>query len=139
MLQSTPDFSGVWKMNFERSALKGPAPKQIVMRIEHREPKLLQEIVVMSEIGQEQRVTFNFDTTGIEASNSVGGAIGRTRAQWVGRELAIESWLKIPGRELHFKDYWSLSSDGQILTMAHRGDDLDGQITVLEKSTHTLQ
>lgn len=37
------------------------------------------------------------------------------------------------GRQGHFLDYWSLSSDGQTLIMEHRGDDLAGQITFLEK------
>lgn len=32
-----------------------------------------------------------------------------------------------------FLDYWSLSSDGQKLIMEHRGDDLAGQITFLQK------
>jgi len=31
-----------------------------------------------------------------------------------------------------FNHDWSLSDDGQRLTMEHRGDDLDGQITVLD-------
>jgi hypothetical protein len=42
--------------------------------------------------------------------------------------------MKAPDREFKFKDYWSLSSDGRMLTMAHRNDDLAGQISVLEKA-----
>jgi hypothetical protein len=40
----------------------------------------------------------------------------------------------MPEREVYFKDHWTLSDDGAILTMIHRGDSLDGQIAVLERS-----
>jgi len=42
-----------------------------------------------------------------------------------------------PDRELHFKNHWSLSDDGQTLTMAHRDDDLAGQIAVHHKMAQT--
>ncbi len=71
----------------------------------------------------------------IVVNNSVGAATARTRARWEGMELVIESWMKTSGREVHFKDHWSLSGDGRTLTMAHRDDDLAGQISVLEKSS----
>lgn len=40
-------------------------------------------------------------------------------------------------RQIHFCDYWSLSSDGRTLTMEHRGDDLAGQITFLDRTEPT--
>ena len=82
--------------------------------------------------GTEQRMTFRFET-GAETTNPIGGATARTRARWEGTELVIESWMKTPAREAYFKDHWSLSEDGRTLTMAHRDDDLAGQISVLEK------
>jgi hypothetical protein len=60
--------------------------------------------------------------------------MARTHARWDGTELVIESWLETPDRRLHLKDHWSLSADGQTLTMAHRDDDLAGQIVVNEKA-----
>jgi hypothetical protein len=41
--------------------------------------------------------------------------------------------MSLGGRELHFRDCWSLSPNGQILTMEHRDDDLAGQIAVLQR------
>jgi hypothetical protein len=35
---------------------------------------------------------------------------------------------------MHFCDYWSLSPNGQTLSMEHRNDDLAGQKTVLERA-----
>jgi hypothetical protein len=127
------DFTGVWKVNLEKTVLRGPAPKQILMKIEHREPLLNQQILLTDAGGTERRQAFAFEIGG-ESANPVGGSTARTRAQWEGMELVIESWMKTPDREFHFKDHWSLSRDGQTLTMAHRDDDLAGQITILERA-----
>jgi hypothetical protein len=121
-------------MNFERSILRGSAPKRILVRIEHREPRLIQQILFTNAGGTEQRMTFTYETD-VETTNSVGEGKARTHARWEGMELVIESRMKTPGREVHFKDHWSLSDDGRTLTMAHRDDDLAGQISVLEKSS----
>ena len=129
-----PDFTGVWEMNLERSILRGSAPKRILVKIEHREPRLIQQIHLTNAGGTEQRMTFTYETDA-ETTNSVGEGTARTHVRWEGMELVIESRMKTPGREVHFKDHWSLSDDGRTLTMAHRDDDLAGQISVLEKSS----
>src|SRR6266404_9898343 len=118
--QLRPDFAGIWQANFEKSVLCGLPPRQILHRIEHREPHLDQEILVAQGSGDEQRLIFSYKTTGDETTNSVGDRTATTRARWDGAELVIESWLETPDRQLHFKDHWSLSDDGQTLTMAHR-------------------
>lgn len=128
-----PDFTGFWKANFEKSVLRGPPPRQITNKIQHREPYLDQEILVAQASGDEQRLVFSYKTTGDETTNAVGDRTARTSAHWEGTALVIESWLEIPDRILHFKDHWSLSDDGQTLTMAHRDDDLAGQIVVHDK------
>lgn len=117
--------------------MRGPLPKQIVNKIEHREPHLDQEILVTRASGEEQRLVFRYKTTGEETTNSVGDRTAKSRVRWDGAELVIESWVETAGRELHFKDHWSLSDDGQTLTMAHRDDDLAGQIVVHEKAPAT--
>ena len=42
--KSLPDFTGEWEMNFEKSVTRGPAPKRMLMRIDHWEPRLIQKI-----------------------------------------------------------------------------------------------
>lgn len=128
------DFTGVWRANLQKSVLRGSAPKQILVKIEHREPLLIQQILVVDGGGAERRQTFTIAIGG-ETINSIGGTPARSRAQWEGTELVIESWMKTPEREFHFRDHWSLSNYGQTLTMEHRNDDLAGQITILEKLT----
>jgi hypothetical protein len=132
--QSKPDFSGHWRLNLEKSTFRGPAPRQILVKIEHREPTLVQSMLVVEADGGEQRLTFTYETTGAESSIAVAGGEGSCRAHWKDSELVIESELKTPKRTFHFRDHWSLSVDGQTLRMAHRDDDLAGQIAVLEKA-----
>jgi len=132
LTKARPDFTGVWEMNLERSILRGPAPKRVVVEIEHHEPQLIQQIQLTPADGEERRLNFKYET-GAETTNSIGGATAQTQARWEGMELVIESRIKTPGREAHFMDYWSLADDGRTLIMAHRGHDLAGQISILEK------
>lgn len=131
---SRPDFTGLWEVDFEKSTMRGERPQQILMKINHREPRLTQTILVIQATGAEQRLTFTYETTGEETVHAVGGG-GWSRAHWEDEDVVIESSMKTSEREFHFKDHWSLSGDGQTLTMAHRDDDLTGQISVLEKAS----
>ena len=127
-----PDFSGTWEADLSKSRLVGAAPDRITVQIDHRDPRLTQTVLTAAA-GQEQRLQFAFTTDGRDSSNSIGGASGISRARWLGEELEIESTITLAGRDRRFRDYWSLSPNGQFLTMAHRDDDLAGQVTVLEK------
>jgi len=127
-----PDFTGVWELNLGRSTLRGSEPKRMVMEIEHREPRLVQQIHLTNAGGAEKRMTFAYET-GAETSNSLGGAPARSSARWEEEELVIESRVLTPCRQVYFKEHWSLSGDGGTLTMTHRDDDLAGQISILER------
>lgn len=129
-----PDFTGTWKLSLDNSRLRGPTLKQLLMKIEHREPVLIQEVWFTDGSGSERRQTFTVEI-GAETFNPISGLTARTHARWEGTELVIESRMKTPEREFHFKDNWSLSGDGQTLTMAHRDDDLAGQISVLDRAS----
>lgn len=128
------NFSGVWKGNLRKSKVLGPAPKAVLVRINHIDPELIVEMVITKRDDTENRLLFRGLTTGEEVSNSVDGVQVRSRSHWVGAELLIESWMNVGGREGHFRDYWSLSDGGRTLTMEHRDDDLAGQITHLERT-----
>ena len=127
-----PDFSGVWELNFVKSIMRGPAAKRILMILDHKEPRLVQQILVTVAGGKQQQMTFNLEI-GADTANLMGGGMARNHASWQGKELVIESRVNIAGREAYYKDHWSLSEDGQTLTMEHRDDDLDGQTAVLDK------
>jgi hypothetical protein len=127
------DFAGVWKANLEKSKFLGPPPKALAMKIDQSQTELHQEIVVTRTDGKEDRMTFNCWTNGEPYKNSLNGQTIRGSASWQNDELIIESWLKVGEREMHIRDYWSLSDDRKTLIMEHKEDDLAGQRTVLER------
>jgi len=127
-----PDFSGTYRANLEASKFLGAKPLALDVAIEHRDPKLIQSIISTTAAGEE-RMVYTFTTDGADSVNTIRGTDAHTRAHWEGSELVIESWMNAGGREFRFRDFWSLSEDGKTLTMAHRDDDLAGQISVLER------
>jgi hypothetical protein len=127
-----PNFTGIWKLDLAKSVLRGPAPARLLIKIRHREPELIQAMIMKGAGGSDVPVQFVYQT-GKVTTNSVRGFTVRTHAQWQGAELLLESTMDLAGRRVRFNDYWSLSEDGNTLTMAHRDDDLAGQVSVLEK------
>jgi hypothetical protein len=134
-----PDFSGVWTANLENSILLRPKPKAMSASIHHTDPELRVEMVLTKPDGTEVRTTSRFLTTGEEASNPLYGTGMRSRCQWMDRELLVESWVTLRGRDWHSRDFWSLSEDGQTLIMEHRDDDLAGQIARLERTHEEVE
>jgi hypothetical protein len=128
-----PNFSGVWELNLEKSHLKGPTPRRIAVSIEHGADTIQQRVLVVSQSGEEQKISATFSTTGIAMPVTFGSDRGETSAHWQESTLIVESRLSVGGRALHFRDFWSLSPDCGVLTMAHPDDDLAGQVSVLER------
>jgi len=133
--QTKPDFSGVWQLNLEKSTFHGQPPTELLVKIEYVDPTLTQTMLIVAADGREQQQTFTYETSGCESTNKMGINDVQTRAHWNGAELVIDSVMKTPSRTFHFSDHWSLSSDGQRLQMAHRDDDLAGQVAILDKAS----
>ena len=132
--RTRPDFSGVWQVNLEKSAFRGPAPRSIVITIDHRESAVTQIVLIVAADGREQQLTYVFETSGRETTNQTAQGSLQCRAHWNEDEMVVESVLTTPGRCFHFSDHWSLSGDGRTLQMAHLDDDLAGQVVILEKA-----
>jgi hypothetical protein len=112
----------------------GPAPTAITTKIEHSDPELQLEMQVTKADGSEDRVVFQCWTNGEQSKSLLNGRAVRGSASWERDELVIESWVEFDRREMHFYDCWSLSADGQTLTMEHRKGDLAGQLVVLDRT-----
>jgi hypothetical protein len=129
----TIDFSGNWSANLLQSRLLGPTPTAISIRIEQSEAELKEEMLVTKLDGSEDRLLFQCWLNGETDRNLLNGKPIRGAARWEGEELVIESRKQLAGREMHFCDRWSFSSDRQTLIMEHREGDLAGQKTVLTR------
>jgi hypothetical protein len=124
-----PDFSGEWEADLSRSTVRGAAPQSMRVVIDHHEPVLREEVIVVKANGSEQQLGFECRTD--RAENRMQGLPIGGSARWAGEELIIET---VVSPERRFRDFWSLSSDGQILTMEHRDDLLAGQKMVWVKA-----
>ena len=124
--------TGIWKANLRKSKFIGPPPDAISINIEQSERELREEVVVTKLDVSRERLLFECHINGQQDGNLNGTPV-RGGARWDGEELVIETWIQFGAREMHFCDYWSLSSDGQTLIMQHRNDDLAGQLTILDR------
>ena|SRR5258706_15226822 len=127
------NFTGHWLADLSKSRFLGPLPKAVSVKIEHSGPEIQEIIEITNPDGSEERVTFKGWTNGEQDKNLLNGIAVSGYARWYEEELIIESRMRFAGREMHFCDCWSLSSDGQTLFMEHRNDDLAGQLTILNR------
>ena len=134
-----PNFNGLWNANLTKSKLLGTPPKSVSFNIWHSDTDLVTEMKIIAADGGEHLVQFKGPISGAETFNEVLGQQWRSRIQWVGAELLIESWVTLGERQCHFRDFWFIAEDGQTLVMEHRDDDLKGQITFLEKAPQAGQ
>lgn len=110
-----PDFSGVWKLNLQKSKLQIPAPDSGVFRIEHKEPIFhLSRTFVKS--GQEDTWTVDFTTDGKEVVEEEKTETFRGRLSWKGNDLLLDSTISIGGRTATNTVTYHLSEDGLTMT-----------------------
>jgi hypothetical protein len=130
--QTKPDFSGVWKMNREKSKFEAlEKVRDVVAKIEHKEPNF-SESMTMTSSDEDQTVEAKYTTDGKETSVEFPFGPVKATAKWEGAALTVE-W-KTEGFYVLRK--YTLSADGKTLTVTGRhstpnGDD-DGTM-VFEK------
>lgn len=128
------NFTGLWIANLAKSRFVGPTPQAVSARIDHRESSLDEEIVITNPDGSQARAVFHCSIEDRHDNCLLNGKVIRGHARWQAGELLVESWIQVGDHPMHFCDYWSLSPDGQTLSMVHRNGDLAGQYTVLERA-----
>ncbi|MBI3209778.1 MAG: neutral/alkaline non-lysosomal ceramidase N-terminal domain-containing protein [Candidatus Solibacter usitatus] len=111
-----PDFTGEWRLINSRSQFANqPAPKSKVMRIDHREPKLV--FTIDEAAAGNISGTVFYSTDGVERTNEVLGAPFKTTSKWEGSTLVMRGSGKMGDVEIALVDRMELSPDGTTLTM----------------------
>ena len=109
----TPDLSGVWKANAEKS--KGLPPQATYLAIiEQKDGRLTQTTAVTTTQRGEQRSMYRWDLSGKEARGTLGGLPLKSTAKWDGSTLAVAA-TQPNNRAMTAK--YSLSADGNTLTL----------------------
>lgn len=127
----TPDFSGVWKANAEKSKGLPPGGSYLAI-IEQKDGRLTQTNGVTTQRG-EQRSMYRWDLSGKEARGTLGGLPMMSTAKVDGGTLMVSG--RQPNNKAMTAKY-SLSADGNTLTLdvAMTGGQHDQmQTLVLEK------
>ncbi len=135
--QSTPDLSGRWILNPERSSVPPdvPRPGRIELAINQGLDGMQCEWQFPSTAGAEHLI-IRFKTNGTQSLAPSGGNEGRfeylaesgktssagpdiqVSAFWAGRRLAVRfKWYNPDKRVTEVDDTWSLSGDGKTLTI----------------------
>jgi Photosynthetic reaction centre cytochrome C subunit len=130
----TPNLSGVWKANLEKSKINGPAPANYLVLIDQQDGKLTEKVGVYTQRG-EQRSSFTYKTDGSPSRNSYHGLAMRTTGGWESGGLVLHS--KIAGTKPgSATEKFTLSPGGNTLTIdlttSMNGRDMQ-QTLVMEK------
>ncbi len=113
--QKKPDFTGVWKLNSEKSKLQIPAPSSGVFRIDHKEPAFHLSRTFMSN-GKEDTWGIDLTTDGKEVVQQGTGETVRARLSWDGNDLVFDSKIILKDREASNIVKYHLSEDGKTFT-----------------------
>jgi hypothetical protein len=136
--QTKPDFSGVWKMNREKSKFPAMFPameniRDVVSKIEHKEPNFSESMTITSVDG-DRTFEVKFTTDGKETTIKLPYLTGPVKGtmKWEGDALTVEGKIE----ELNVRGKYTLSADGKTLTKASHlstpNGDVEG-IIVFEK------
>jgi hypothetical protein len=110
--QTKPDFSGVWKMNKEKSKFASDeGPSGLLIKIDHKEPALTEEWSMSTSDG-DRSFQAKYTIGGQETEQMVMGRTAKTSAKWEGDALVIE----FKTDDSLFKRKITLSADGKTMT-----------------------
>ena len=129
-IQSTPDFSGTWKLNIDETEFVGgakPSPARFsAVRTVEQKPKELRLKIERTANGQKSG--FDFVTIPIGRGEHVSDEAGIITAEWKGDTLHF-NYLYNPGtaRQSERTEDWTLSLDGKKLIDREWFKGADGQ------------
>lgn len=118
-LFAQPNFTGDWKMNPAKSNFASlPQPDKLVRKIVQHDTHLK---IKTTQFGQQREIVTDlaYTTDGAECKNVIRGQPVTGSARWDGDTLLIESKREVQGSEIVQRESWSLSADGQTITIAN--------------------
>jgi hypothetical protein len=114
---ATPNFSGHWKLNAEKSKLDEPYQEE--RTIDHKDPQLTVSSKASVD-GEEEESTVKYRTDGQRTRNMIDGDPLFTTAHWDGDVLVFDSEIISDTDTTELHDRWTLSPDGKHLTVSRK-------------------
>jgi hypothetical protein len=125
--QTTPDLSGVWKMNPTKSKAERPLPSGIKIKFDQKDSSF-KETLTMTFGENEQSVEYEYGADGKEVELKDPKAPYTITAKWEGKTLV--QTLKQKGKSQGFTRKFTLSDDGKSLLCVIENPNADGSKTV---------
>jgi hypothetical protein len=113
--ESTPNLSGIWRWNPDKSHGSGRPATNRRVKIEQQGSDLTLTTRVLGEMGENIQ-KFHYMIGSDDNTNQMMGSPLKSKVQWKNGALAVESVATMENGELHISETWTLSSDGQTLT-----------------------
>jgi hypothetical protein len=114
---ASPNFSGHWKLNVEKSKLDDPYQEE--RTVDHKDPDLTVSLKAVSD-GEEEESSAKYRTDRKETRNMIDGDPLFTTAHWDGDALVFESQIVSDTDTIELHDRWTLSTDGKLLTVTRK-------------------
>jgi hypothetical protein len=114
---ASPNFSGRWKLNPEKSKLDEPYQEE--RSIDHKDPELTVSLKATVD-GENEESMAKYRTDSKETRNMIDGDPLFSTAHWDGDALVLDSQLIGDTETVELHDRWTLSSDGKVLTVARK-------------------
>jgi hypothetical protein len=132
MVTAPPNFTGAWVAVIDDCVFRMPRPVALRMWIAHQGAQISHRVLTVWADRTERLADVRY-VIGGRVETEIGGRAAVVRAAWQGETLVIESEVGPADQRLRLSDHWSISVDGQTLSMAHPDDVLAGQVCVLKR------
>jgi hypothetical protein len=113
-----PNFSGRWKADMGRSDFASlPQPRSFVRTIDQDPLHLTITVEALDEQGRKITGELRFALDGEESVNDVDGVRVDGFARRLGRHILMHTSRTVQGTKFEIDELWSLSGDGQTMTI----------------------
>lgn len=117
--EATPDLTGIWRCNLQKSHLNSSSVESMRLKIEQRGDDLTITLGVVTGEGEEMQ-TFHYRVGSDDNQSTMHGAPMRSSAEWTDAGLKVDSVAKFPDGDLLLNNLWTLSADGRTLTVVEQ-------------------
>ena len=114
--EPTPNLSGIWRWNPDKSHVSGRPATNRRVKIEQQGSDLTITTRVMGEAGENIQ-KFHYTIGSDDNTNQMMGAPLKSKVQWKDGALAVDSVATLDMGEVRRSETWTLSADGQTLTL----------------------
>ena len=129
LLAADPDYSGIWKLNSERSDVRGlPEAPAATLRIQQRGARI--HCTAMPRDGGSP-VSWDYTTDQKDARYKIGDTSRNSRLKWEGNALLVNTIVNSRDRSYTVMDRWKMSKDGRTLTIRRQIESLHGESEAL--------